>query len=622
MLATADLLPWLPEPPADARARLKSGDRLDLRRLAMTRLDMTGLGRIAKAVREDPAGVAQALGMQAVKIGLVGSHTLDFIADAVEGTAIRHGFVAGVVRTPFGQVAQEVLDPRSALNASCPDYILIALDAHALALSRPRFDEGEARAAVAAAVEQIANLVRAIREQGRATPVVTTLAAPADPLFGGFDARFAGSPRAMIDAFNARLAPIAGALIVDIAAAAATVGTAQWHDARAWHRAKLPFAVEATPLYADHVCRVIGAARGRARKCLVLDLDNTLWGGVIGDDGVEGIAIGQGTAAGEAHLAIQTLALDLRTRGVVLAVCSKNDEAAARLPFDRHPEMVLKADHFAVFVANWTNKADNLRAIAKQLNIGTDALVFLDDNPAERLQVRRELPEVAVIEAGEDPGDYAGLVARSGWFEAVGFSAEDLARAEQYRANGERLAMAESASDIGAYLTSLDMRMAIRPFDAAGRARIAQLINKSNQYNLTTRRYGEPEVAAIEADPGKYARQIRLTDRFGDNGMISVVIWDRGPDVWTCDTWLMSCRVLGRRVEEAALADAAEAARAAGATGLEGVYRPSAKNVIVADHWARLGLTKTGEDADGTTRWRLALADYSPPDLPIELETA
>ena len=306
----------------------------------------------------------------------------------------------------------------------------------------------------------------------------------------------------------------------------------------------------------------------------------------------------------------------------MLAVCSKNDDATARLPFDNHPEMALKADHFAVFVANWTNKADNLRAIAKQLNIGTDALVFLDDNPAERLQVRSELPEVAVIEVGEDPGDYAGLVARSGWFEAVGFSAEDLARAEQYRANSERLAMAESASDIGAYLASLDMRMAIRPFDAAGRARIAQLINKSNQYNLTTRRYGEPEVAAIEADAHKYARQIRLTDRFGDNGMISVVIWDRGAEVWTCDSWLMSCRVLGRRVEEAALADAAAAARAAGATALEGVYIPSAKNVIVVEHWAKLGFTKTDEDADGATRWRLDLADYTPPQLPIELETA
>ncbi len=621
MLDIADLLPWLPAPPGDARARLKSGDLAELRRLTMTRLDMTGLGRVAKLVKRDAAALAQALGMAAIRIGLVGSHTLDFIAEAIEGTAIRHGFVAEVVAATSGKSRRQCSMRTRRLYAAKPDYVVVSLDAHALQLARPRFGDGEANAAVAAAVAQLAGYAEAIRGQG-GTPVLTTLAPPADPLFGGFDARIDGSPRAMIEAFNQKLAAIDGVLIVDVAAVATSVGTAQWHDRRAWHRAKLPFAVEATPLFADHVCRVIGAARGRARKCLVLDLDNTLWGGVIGDDGVDGIVIGQGSAAGEAHLAIQTLALDLRTRGVVLAVCSKNEEAVARTAFDQHSDMVLRGDHFAVFVANWANKADNLRDIAKRLNLGTDALAFLDDNPAERLQVRSELPEVAVIEVGDDPADYAGLVARSGWFEAVGFSAEDLARAEQYRANSERLAMAESASDMGAYLQSLDMRMTIRPFDSAGRARIAQLINKSNQYNLTTRRYGEADVAAIETSTGKYARQIRLTDRFGDNGMISVVIWDCGPDVWRCDSWLMSCRVLGRRVEEAALAEVAAAARAAGATTLEGLYVPSPKNGIVTEHWGKLGFAKVAGEVDGTTRWQLALNDYTPPELPIAVETA
>ena len=233
----------------------------------------------------------------------------------------------------------------------------------------------------------------------------------------------------------------------------------------------------------------------------------------------------------------------------------------------------MKEDHIAVFIANWSDKANNLREIAATLNIGTDSLVFLDDNPVERGQVRQVLPEVAVPELTEDPADYISLLANAGYFEAIGLSEEDLARADFYQANAERVSL-QKVGNLEEYLRSLQMVATISPFNAVGRVRIAQLINKSNQFNLTTRRYSESEVEALENDPSKFCLQVRLADRFGDNGMISVIIFDKAAGEWSCDTWLMSCRVLGRRVEELVLAIVAEAARSAGAKRLKGTYVP------------------------------------------------
>ena len=460
-----------------------------------------------------------------------------------------------------------------------------------------------------------------VRDTVRATCLLQTIVPPSDPVFGGLDARIQGSPRAMIERFNMRLLQEVATekdLVVDAAFLASKVGLDCWNDARGWHKAKLPASLDATPLYADHICRLLGAARGKARKCLVLDLDNTLWGGVIGDDGLDGIALGQNSAVGEAHVALQRYLLDLRRRGVILAVCSKNEDTIARSPFREHPEMVLKEDHIAVFIANWSDKANNIREIAATLNIGTDSLVFLDDNPAERGQVRQVLPEVAVPELTEDPADYIGLLANAGYFEAIGLSEEDLSRAEFYQANGRRVSL-QKVGNLEEYLRTLQMVATISPFNAVGRVRIAQLINKSNQFNLTTRRYSEREVEAFENDPVKFCLQVRLADRFGDNGMISVVIFDIDPDEWSCDTWLMSCRVLGRRVEEVVLAAVAEAARKAGARRLKGTYIPSMKNGLVVKHFAKLGFTRTGDVPAGGTTWVLDLTNYTAPELPMQV---
>lgn len=621
------VLPWLLPPPEDFRRRAKAiaaAETLDvgeLRRLAATDLSVDQLGQIAKIVPAIADNAAKA-GFTRLKLGLVGSHTLDYAAQAIIGSGLRHGLLIEIVRADYGQVMQSVLDPQSTIGRAGVDAVLVSLDPAMLGLAGARLGPGEAEAAVEDAIRQCAALYGGIRNTIRATVVAQTLPLPSNPLFGGYDARVAGSPRAMIEAFNRRLATEvvqSGDLLVDVAFAATAYGLDRWHDPRGWHSAKVPMALEALPLYADHVARLLGAARGKARKCLVLDLDNTVWGGIIGDDGLEGIKIGQGNAQGEAHLAIQALALDLRQRGVILAVCSKNEDANARLPFREHADMLLREEHIAAFVANWTDKATNLREIARMLNIGTDALVFLDDNPAERAIIRAELPEVAVPEVGDDASLYPGLLARAGYFEAIAFGDEDRQRAEMYRANAERQSAAAVVTNLAEYLASLEMVLTAIPFDAQGRSRIAQLTNKSNQFNLTTRRYGEDKIAAFENDPAKFTLQVRLADKFGDNGMIAVIIFDKGTDAWECDTWLMSCRVLGRRVEEAVLAIVAEAARSAGAKSLKGSYLPTPKNGLVELHFDKLGFARISAESDGSTRWQLDLSDYAAPELPMEI---
>jgi FkbH-like protein len=383
---------------------------------------------------------------------------------------------------------------------------------------------------------------------------------------------------------------------------------------------KLPFANELIPLYADHVGRIAAAIRGKSRRVLILDLDNTVWGGVIGDDGLEGIRVAQGDAVGEAHLSVQRMALELRQRGIVLAVSSKNTDEVARSPFVDHPEMLLKLDHIAVFQANWNDKATNIQAIAEELSLGLDAMVFLDDNPVERGLVRKLLPQVAVPELPEEPAFYARTLAAAGYFEAIAFAAEDLKRAGFYQDNAKRASLQKQVGGVDAYLGSLDMTITFLPFDATGRARIVQLINKSNQYNLTTRRYTDPEIAAMESDPLVFTLQVRLVDAFGDNGMISVVICRAaGDDLWEIDTWLMSCRVLGRRVEHMVLREILEHARAAGVRTLRGTYAPTERNKLVVDHYAKLGFAKVGEESSGATRWELAVADAEPESAPMRI---
>jgi FkbH-like protein len=611
-------LAWLPQAPRDFRHRcravLDAGEPTGgaIAHLAGFALDENQLRRLAAAIdrlRQSGRSVAP---LVPFKLGVVGNVTLEPVLPALIASASRHGVLLECVQADFAQTIQEALAPGSPINVAKPDAVLLALDYRGLPLAAGLHDTESAADMVSGALRYLHSLANGFRTNAGALSIVQTLAPPPETTFGSFDRRAPGTLRGLTAAFNAALVDSLRAdehVLFDVAALAETVGLASWHSPTQWNMAKLAFDAKFLPLYADHVGRIIGALRGKSRRCLILDLDNTVWGGVIGDDGLEGLVIGQGEPTGEAYLSVQRAALDLRNRGVVLAVSSKNDETIARSAFV-HPDMLLRENHFAVFQANWKDKATNIAAIAEELSLGLDAIVFLDDNPVERGLIRELLPQVAVPELPEDPALYARTLAAAGYFEAIAFSDEDRNRAAFYEENARRVALREQIGDVDAYLASLNMEIVFAPFDAVARSRITQLINKSNQFNLTTRRYSELEVAAFEADPGSFTLQVRLIDAFGDNGMIGVVICHAGANGdWEIDTWLMSCRVLGRRVEHMVLREILHHARARGVQRLMGVYLPTERNRLVEHHYATLGFRLVEQKDSGATLWELDTAE-------------
>jgi FkbH-like protein len=553
-------------------------------------------------------------------MALLSNSTTSLTAPAITAAGARFGLLIDVVESDFSQIFQEVLDPRSLLYQAKPDIVLLAIDYRGLSLIPCPGDETIAARTVEAALSELFKLRSTIRDNCGATTIVQTLAQPISPLFGNYDAVLVGTLQALISEFNHLL--LSGiekqCAVLDVATIAATVGIDAWNDLRRWHFARLPFSPDFLPFYADQVARLIAALCGKSRKCLVLDLDNTVWGGVVGDEGLANIALSTGDPTGEAFLELQRACLDLHSRGVVLAVCSKNDETIARAVFREHPEMLLKEKHIAVFRANWEDKVRNLKIIAETLNLGLDGLVFLDDNPMEREFVRQQLPAVAVPELPEDPALFARTLLSAGYFESTHFSDEDRNRNEQYRADRLRVGLAAGATDLENYLQSLEMKVDFRAFSPADRQRIVQLVNKTNQFNVTTRRYNEAQIKYYEEDPNVLTLRVRLTDRFGDNGMISVIICRRQEQEWHIDTWLMSCRVLKRKVEYAILNKLVEEARRCGILALIGTYIPTKRNEIVRELFADLGFVRISSE-EGVDSWRLAIESYVPFDVPISI---
>lgn len=400
-------------------------------------------------------------------------------------------------------------------------------------------------------------------------------------------------------------------LINDIAYLSALVGLDRWHDRSYWYSYKLAVSPAATVTLAHNVAALIRAVFGRTRKCLVLDLDNTMWGGVIGDDGLGGIRLGKETPQGEAFTAFQAYCLELKKRGVLLAVCSKNEPANAQEGFT-HPDSVLKLEDFAAFKASWNPKHDAIVEISHELNIGLDSFVFVDDNPVEREIVSAQLPMVAVPDVGSDPSRYIELLDRQLYFEPLGISADDVKRTEMYASNVQRnLALATFAT-YGDFLDSLLMRAEIGPFSTTYIDRIAQLTNKSNQFNLTTRRYTAAEMEAMRQDPKWVTLYGRLADKFGDNGLITVVAGKVEDDTLRIDLWLMSCRVLKRDMELAMLDELVLQAKTLGLRYLRGEYFKTAKNGMVADHYDKLGFEVVARD-DKSGEWRLDLRGVDGP---------
>ena len=624
---------WLP-PPADWRESLRalassSGDIWPgAIALANTRIDFTRTAALDSLVRgrhgqNPPAG----LGTSPVRLAVFGSSTLAHLLPSIRVAGLRRGLWISTWENEYGQYRQALADPQDDLRGFAPTAVLIALDAHELTRS---VHAGMSQEQADAALEEVkATIVRCWRQAQDAFGCIVLHQTALDvlpPVFGQNEQRLPGSRRRFLARLNEDLRSMAEAHGVDLVALDYAVssgdGLDAWHDPALWHRAKQEVSPMAAPSYGELVGRLLAARQGRSAKCLVLDLDNTLWGGVIGDDGLDGIEIGQGSALGEGFAALQAYAKELSRRGVILAVCSKNDEARAFEPFDKHPEMILRREDIAAFRANWDDKPGNLRAIARDLNIGLDALVFLDDNPFERDLVRQELPMVAVPEWDGEPAGAPALIARAGYFEGVGLTDEDRARSSQYQENRAREAFVFETTDLGAYLRGLDMRMVWSRFDAVSLQRVVQLINKTNQFNLTTRRHGEAGIRAVMDDPASLGLQMRLLDRFGDNGIVAIIIGRLQGDALDIDTWLMSCRVLGRQMEAATLALVASQALDMGARRMTGRYIPTAKNGMVRDHYAALGFHRIAETADAETVWQLDLEGFVPEPTVIEIVEA
>ena len=590
--------------------------------LANKNLDFVKTARVDRALQDRFSDSPPPdLVTRPTRLAVLSSSTSAHLLPSIRVAALRRGFSIKIYEPQYGQYRQDLFDPNSGLHQFQPNAILFAFDANHLFQGIDlAWREKEAEEALHGMVNSILECWRVAQEEFGCSVFHQTTMPVFPSLLGNNEHRLPASRQRLVVRLNERLRELAAEHSVDLLALdmqVTTDGLAAWHDPVLWHRAKQEVSPVAAPLYGDLLVRLISAREGRSHKCLVFDLDNTLWGGVVGDDGLEGIVLGQGSALGEAFIALQAYARDLAKRGVILAVCSKNDEANAIAAFDEHPEMLLKRTDIAAFVANWDDKAKNLRRIAEQLNIGVDSLVFVDDNPFERNLIRSEIPTVAVPEVPDDPALIPRCLADAGYFEAVAVTDEDRQRSRQYQVNLERNELQAQAADLPTYLRSLQMQLVWKPFDRIGMSRIVQLINKTNQFNLTTRRYSDGEVAAVMDDARCLTLQLRLIDRFGDNGIIAIIIGRVDPNHHLIiDTWLMSCRVLGRGVEQATLDIIVSEAIRLGARRLIGEYCPSAKNAMVRNHYQQLGFTPM-EHADGRSLWILDLLDFVPRETPM-----
>ena len=391
-------------------------------------------------------------------------------------------------------------------------------------------------------------------------------------------------------------------LINDILYLSAQVGLDAWHGRTYWYNFHMALSPTATVSLAQNVAAIVKSVYGKSKKCLVLDLDNTLWGGIVGDDGVQNLMLGRDHPVGEAFLDFQRYVRDLQRRGVILAVCSKNDIENAKEGFS-HPDSILKLEDFSAFIANWNPKPENMREIAAELNIGLDSMVFVDDNPAERALVADQLPEVAVPDVGSDVSRFAEVLERERYFEVDKVVQDDLNRSAYYNSNAQRSTCQAGFSNYGEFLASLEMTAEIGPFSSGYLERITQLINKTNQFNLTTRRYTIAEVQAISQDSAFITLYGRLADRFGDNGLVSVLIGRVSGETVEVDLWLMSCRVLNREMEFAMFDAFVEQCQARGIGRIVGVYIPSQKNRMVAGHYAGLGFTRRSGSSGDHELW-------------------
>ncbi len=607
--------------PAHSRARkdlalfLERGDTLRAIQAARALLrDESGIRQLV-FIRKAVEGVlSEKLALRPFRVALLSSFSIEFIHPALVALGFLNGLRIEIFQAGFGQFRQEILNPGSGLYSFSPDAVILAIEGKDWIPSLygsylHTLDQGTEEI-LSMAGDELAGLVKVFRRHSAAAMLVHNFAPPTWRQLGILDGQAkAGQVQAvhrLNEALQAMGRETSGLFVVDYAGLVSRFGALQWYDERMDHYARAPISQGALPGLATEYMKYFRSLTGQTKKCLVLDLDDTLWGGVLGEEGTMGIQLGP-NYPGSAYVAFQQAILDLHTRGVILAIASKNNAADVDELFASHPHMVLKMDHFASQQINWKPKSESLVEIAKHLNIGLEHMVVTDDNPAECEQIAAALPMVTTISLPKQPELYVRALLEEGLFDSLNFSAEDQRRRELYRQRAEAETLRAQSDSLEDFYRSLDVEVIFARLDDVSLARAAQLTQKTNQFNVTTFRYSEAQLRQRLADPTWMLITARVRDRFGDNGIVGLMMAQAKQGVLDIDTFLLSCRVIGRTVETAMLGHLCEHAARRGIKSLLGRVIASAKNLPARDLFERHGFKKLDGQDSGDTSWILDL---------------
>ena len=562
----------------------------------------------------------QPLAVGSPRMALVGDTATQFLAIALRGEAISRGYDLDLFEAEYNQVERQFLDPTSELYSFDAQYIVLFQSTHKLGEYHSQLSETEQIQLADNRLAFIASVCNNPQLDGKKI-ICMNYPEIEDTVFGSYANQVESSLTWQVRKLNYGLMQLArnysNLFVCDIAGLQNKIGRDRMFASNVYVSTEMVLSVDALPYVASRTIDIVSALRGQFKKCLILDLDNTVWGGVIGDDGLEGIQLGHGLGIGKAFTEFQMWVKKLKQRGIIICVASKNDEKTAKEPFEKHPDMVLKLDDIAVFMANWETKVDNIRAIQQVLNIGFDSMVFLDDNPFERNMVRENIPGITVPELPEDPGEYLEFLYGENLFETVSYSGLDKDRTKQYQVEAQRVSLQKTFANEADFLKSLNMVSEVSGFTKFNTPRVAQLSQRSNQFNLRTIRYTEADIESMAADEDTIDLSFTLEDKFGDNGLIAVVIMKRqDAETLFVDTWFMSCRVLKRGMENFTLNTMVEFAKEKGYKRIIGEYLPTPKNKMVEQHYPDLGFVK--KEGVPTAQYVLDVDTYESRECYIE----
>ena len=555
-----------------------------------------------------------------IKVSLIGDTATQFLGTAIKGAGVERGYNINLFEAEYNQVERQFLNSTSELYEFDADMIIVFQSTHKLGELHSQLPVEQQ---MKLADERLGFITSICEIPALANKKIIYFNYPEidDTVFGSYANKVTSSLSYQVRKLNYELMNLAqqysNLFICDIAGLQNKLGRDFMFASNIYVSTEMVLSIDALPYVASRVMDIVCAIKGQFKKCLILDLDNTVWGGVIGDDGIEGIQLGHGLGVGKAFTEFQMWIKKLRQRGIIICVASKNNEETAKEPFEKHPDMILKLDDIAVFQANWETKVDNIRTIQSILNIGFDSMVFLDDNPFERNIVREHIKGITVPELPEDPGDYLEYLYSLNLFETASYSSADKDRTKQYQVEAKRVSLSKTFTNEADFLKSLNMVSTVSGFTKFNTPRIAQLSQRSNQFNLRTVRYTEADITALADNPDVIDLSFTLEDKFGDNGLIAVIIMKRlDADTLFIDTWFMSCRVLKRGMENFTLNIMTEKAKAAGYKRIIGEYLPTAKNKMVENHYSDLGFNKI--EGTETAQYELDVESYQPRECYIE----